>query len=115
MRAMRPIAIKNGLRRNCLCVGSSAMFLYIAHNHPQFWYLSLIAFVPFLWRLLQVNLWGTLCLATTLGTIFVLATESRMDRSKLVLLSKKYYVWDPKRSSRQQGLCVLSMVRIYST
>ena len=72
---MRPIAIKSGLRSNCLCAGSSAMLLYIAHNHPQFWYLSLIAFVPFLWRLLQVNLWGAVCLATTLATAFVLATE----------------------------------------
>lgn len=73
---MRPIAIKSGLRRNCLCAGSSALMLFVAHNRPEYWYLSLIAFVPFLWRLLQLNLRGAICLATTLATLFVLATEA---------------------------------------
>ena len=85
---MRPIAIKSGLRSNCLCAGSSAMLLYIAHNHPPFWYLSLIALVPFLWRLLHVNLGSSVCLAITLATTFVLATEggSLLATPQLVFL-----------------------------
>ncbi|MDH3892407.1 MAG: hypothetical protein OEV49_15140 [candidate division Zixibacteria bacterium] len=73
---MRPVATKTNLRGNCLCAASSALMLYIAHNHPEFWYLSLIAFVPFLWRLLQVGLWDAVCLASTLASLFVLATNA---------------------------------------
>lgn len=72
---MRLRTIKSGFRSNFLCAGSSALMLYVAHNHPEFWYYSLIAFVPFLWRLLQVNLRSAVCLATMIATAFVLATE----------------------------------------
>ena len=35
---------------NFLCAGSSALLISVAHLYPEFWFVSLFALIPFLWR-----------------------------------------------------------------
>lgn len=39
-----------------LYAGSSALILSLAHIYPAYWYVSLFALLPFLWRLTRANL-----------------------------------------------------------
>jgi len=38
------------LLENFLCAGSSALLISAAHLYPEFWFVSLFALIPFLWR-----------------------------------------------------------------
>ncbi len=62
-------------RENILCGGSSAVMLAFAHVHPELWFISFFALVPFLWRLCHVNRKGALALGLILATIYVFATS----------------------------------------
>jgi len=51
------------------------MFAF-AHVHPELWFLSFIALVPFLWRLCHVNRLQAAALGVILATTYVIATSS---------------------------------------
>ncbi len=50
-----------------VCAGTSALILSIAHIHPEYWFLSLFALVPFLWRLNRTTLAGSILLGVILA------------------------------------------------
>lgn len=50
-----------------LCAGSSALLLSLAHLHPGYWFVSLFALLPFLWRLNKTGLSGSLVLGMILA------------------------------------------------
>ena len=50
-----------------ICAGSSALILSIAHIHPEYWFISLFAMVPFLWRLNRTTLSGSILLSVILA------------------------------------------------
>lgn len=50
-----------------ICAGTSALILSIAHLHPECWFVSLFALVPFLWRLNNANLPGSILLGVMLA------------------------------------------------
>ena len=62
-------------RENIICGGSSAVMLAFAHVHPELWFISFIALVPFLWRLCHVDRKGALALGMILATTYVFATS----------------------------------------
>lgn len=47
--------LKIRLVKDFFCAGSSAMMIAFAQLHPEFWFLSLLALIPFLWRATRVN------------------------------------------------------------
>lgn len=53
-----------------LCAGSSALILSIAHIYPEYWFVSLFALVPFLWRLNRVSLSGSIVLGIILASCY---------------------------------------------
>lgn len=55
------------LLEHFLCAGTSALLLSIAHIYPEYWFISLFALVPFLWRLNKVNLVGSVILGIMLA------------------------------------------------
>jgi len=48
-----------------LYAGSSALILSLVHTHTEYWFISLFALIPFLWRLTRANL----CRSVVLGII----------------------------------------------
>ncbi len=40
------------LLKSFLCGGTSALLISVAHLHSQFWFVSLFALIPFLWRVI---------------------------------------------------------------
>lgn len=71
---MRPIAIKSGIRSNCLCAGSSALMLVYAHVHTELWFLAFIALIPFLSQLCRSGSRDAPVTGFILATVYVLAT-----------------------------------------
>jgi hypothetical protein len=67
--------LNNSFRLNVLCGGSSAIMLAFAHVHPELWFISFFALVPFLWRLCHVNGKEAVALGMILATTYVLATS----------------------------------------
>jgi len=59
-----------------LCAAGSAILLAFAHVHPELWFISLFALVPFLWRLNRVSLKGAISLGVILATTYVFATST---------------------------------------
>lgn len=51
-----------------LCAGSSSLLISLAHLYPQFWFVSLFALVPFLWRAIQASLKESVLLGCLLAT-----------------------------------------------
>jgi len=41
---------------NFLAAGSSAALLAIAHLYPKLWFISFVAFIPFLWQTIRISL-----------------------------------------------------------
>lgn len=50
------------------------MLISIAHLYPQFWFVSLFALVPFLWRAIRASLGGAVILGCLLATSHYLVT-----------------------------------------
>ncbi len=67
---------KAELSANFVPAAGSAILLTFAHVHPEFWFISLFALVPFLWRLCHVNRKGALALGIILATTYVFATST---------------------------------------
>lgn len=53
-----------------LCAGSSALILSVVYLHPEYWFISLFALLPFLWRLTRANLCGSLVLGIILASCY---------------------------------------------
>ncbi len=64
----------NHIRENILYAGSSAIMLAFAHIHAELWFLALVAFVPFLKRLCQINRREAFSLGVILASSYLLAT-----------------------------------------
>ena len=58
-----------------LCAVGSAILLSFTRVHPEFWFISLFALVPFLWRLRHISLRGAAALGMMLATFFVFLTS----------------------------------------
>ena len=52
--------------------GSSALLLSVAHLYPKFWYLSLLALIPFLWRTVRATLFESVVIGSLLATSYCL-------------------------------------------
>jgi apolipoprotein N-acyltransferase len=70
---------------NLLYAGSSAFLISLAHLYPGYWYVSLFALIPFLWRVVRLSLLDSFYLGAMLGTLVCLAT---LPISCLVSLSR---------------------------
>mgnify|MGYP005640733597 CR=1 FL=1 len=57
-----------------LCAGSSALILSIAHTFPQYWFISLFALIPFLWRTIKVSLVDSIILGVVLASCYTTVT-----------------------------------------
>jgi len=64
------------LSANFVPAAGSAILLAFAHVHPELWFISLFALVPFLWRLNRVSLKGAISLGVILATTYVFATST---------------------------------------
>jgi len=53
---------------------SSAILLLVPRVDTEFWYLSVFALVPYLWRLYRVNTRDSIILSVLLATLFIFAT-----------------------------------------
>jgi hypothetical protein len=65
-----------------LCSGSSALLLSSSKLYPEFWFFSLIALIPFLWRIKKASLAGAAVSGIVLGGCYafaVFADEALFD------------------------------------
>lgn len=62
--------ISSRLLVHFICAGTSALILSIAHLHPECWFVSLFALVPFLWRLNNASLPGSILLGVMLAACY---------------------------------------------
>ena len=53
-----------------LCAGSSALLISVAHLYPEFWFVSLFALIPFLWRAIRVSLFESIILGGLLAASY---------------------------------------------
>jgi len=53
-----------------ICAGSSALIISLIHLCPAYWFLSIFALLPFLWKLTSANLLRSIILGTILGTCY---------------------------------------------
>lgn len=67
-------AIDPQTRLSLLCAGSSAVLLCFSHVHPQLWFVSLFALVPFMWRLCHVGRGQAVAVGLTLASVYVCLT-----------------------------------------
>lgn len=58
------------LLENFLCAGSSALLISAAHLYPEFWFVSLFALIPFLWRAIRVSLFESIILGGLLAASY---------------------------------------------
>jgi apolipoprotein N-acyltransferase len=57
-----------------LCAGSSALLISAAQLHPEYWFVSLVALIPFLWRVTRASLHESVVLGAVLATSYCLVT-----------------------------------------
>ena len=57
------------LLNHFLFAGGSALILSIAHIYPEYWFVSLFALVPFLWRVTRANLPDSILLGIILAAV----------------------------------------------
>ncbi len=55
-----------------LCAWASALLISISHLRPEFWFVSLFALIPFLWRAIRVRLFESVLLGAVLATTYCL-------------------------------------------
>lgn len=53
-----------------LYAGSSALLISVAHLYPEFWFVSLFALIPFLWRAIRVSLFESVILGGLLAASY---------------------------------------------
>jgi len=53
-----------------LYAGSSALILSLIHTHPEYWFISFFALIPFLWRLTRTNLGRSVVLGIILSSCY---------------------------------------------
>lgn len=58
-----------------ICAGTSALILSIAHIYPEFWFISLFALVPLLWRLKRTTIAGSIALGVILAGCYAFVTS----------------------------------------
>jgi hypothetical protein len=58
------------LLESFLCAGSSALLISAAHLYPEFWFVSLFALIPFLWRAIRVSLFESIILGGLLAASY---------------------------------------------
>ncbi len=58
------------LLESFLCAGSSALLISVAHLYPEFWFVSLFALIPFLWRAIRVSLFESIILGGLLAASY---------------------------------------------
>jgi hypothetical protein len=74
-----------------LCAGSSALILSLIHLYPAYWFLSIFALLPFLWRLTSSNLLGSIVLGIILGNCYaVVAFTDQILISPSIFLLKLF-------------------------
>lgn len=56
--------------------GTSALLIAVAHLRPEYWFVSLFALVPFLWRAARAGLGEAVFLGAALATSYCLVTAS---------------------------------------
>jgi len=59
---------------NFICAGSSALLISVALLHPELWFVSLLALIPFLWRATRVSLFESIVLGGVLVTSYCFIT-----------------------------------------
>jgi apolipoprotein N-acyltransferase len=62
--------IAQRLLAHSICAGTSALILSIAHIHPEYWFISFFALIPFLWRLKRASLFGSILLGFILAVCY---------------------------------------------
>jgi hypothetical protein len=60
---------------NFLHAGSSALMLSLAYLFPEFWYVSLFALTPFLWRAIKTRLGDTIIMGSLLATAYFMVVS----------------------------------------
>ncbi len=60
---------------NSLFAGSSALILSLSYLYPDLKFLTIIALVPFLWRLLKIEIAESVILGICMGSLFVIGTS----------------------------------------
>jgi hypothetical protein len=58
------------LLESFLCAGSSALLISAAHLYSEFWFVSLFALIPFLWRAIRVSLFESIVLGGLLAASY---------------------------------------------
>jgi len=68
-RSFRPLCKDKTLQflEDFLGAGTSALILSVAHIYPAYWFVSLIALLPFFWRLTRANLSRSIALGISLA------------------------------------------------
>jgi hypothetical protein len=66
--------LASSLITHFICAGTSALILSLAHIHPEYWYISLFALVPVLWRLNSATLAGSIILGVILACCYAFVT-----------------------------------------
>ncbi len=59
-----------------LCAGSSALLISAAQLYPEVWFLSIVALVPFLWRVIRASRAESLLLGVILATCYALVARA---------------------------------------
>ncbi len=62
------------IRQNLVWAGSSGIILAFVHAHPELWFISFFALVPFLRRLFHVGPRGSVELGVIMATTYMFAT-----------------------------------------
>jgi hypothetical protein len=73
---MESTARKGSFWINLSFAGCSAALLALAHHQPELWFISLVALVPFLWRLCSMaSQGGAVSIGMMLATLFAFGTH----------------------------------------
>jgi hypothetical protein len=62
--------ISQNLLAHFICAGTSALILSISHIHPECWFISFFALIPFLWRLKRAGLFGSILLGFIMAVCY---------------------------------------------
>jgi hypothetical protein len=81
--------MRDRLLEDFVFAGSSALLISISHLHPKLWFVSLIALIPFLWRIIRASLYESVILGSILATSYCLVTVPITSWSTLQVFSLK--------------------------
>jgi hypothetical protein len=66
--------VSDCILRSFLYAGSSALVISVAHLHPELWFISLIALIPFLYRVARAGIFESVVLGAILATSYCFVT-----------------------------------------